>query len=48
MKKFIAKIKNNSKTNTMLVSEKDEKLAINDIANYYFNLFENQNNNIEF
>ena len=25
-----------------------KKLVINDIANYYFNLFENQNNNIEF
>ena len=47
MKKFKAKIKYNNKTSTLLVSGKNEKSVIKNITDFYFKLFENQNNIVE-
>ena len=44
MKRFKAKIKYKGKTNTMLVSGKDEESVIKNITDFYMELFEDKEN----
>ena len=47
MKRFKAKIKYRNKISTMLVNGKDEKSVRNDITDFYFKLFRDENNIVE-